>query len=159
MNNLNSILIDGNLTADPVLKETTRGTPVCNFRLAANRFYRQGEDMQKEVSYFDVETWAQSAERCSRELGKGRNVRVVGRLKQDRWTDDEGQGRSRIKIVADHVELGPRPKSEVQADETLVSGTVAGSEFVAAAITVDNEVEPKKKGGARKQEETVPMPF
>ncbi|TVQ27995.1 MAG: single-stranded DNA-binding protein [Spirochaetaceae bacterium] len=159
MNNLNSILIDGNLTADPELKETSKGTPVCNFRLAANRFYRQGDEMQKEVSYFDVETWAQSAERCSRELGKGRNVRVVGRLKQDRWTDDEGQGRSRIKIVADHVELGPRPKSEVQAEEKIVSGEVAGSEFVAAAITVDTEVNTKKKGGAKKQEEPLPMPF
>ncbi len=158
MNNLNSILIDGNLTADPTVKEIGTGTQVCNFRLAANRFFRKNEELQKEVSYFDVETWAQSAERCSRELAKGRNVRVVGRLKQDRWTDDAGQARSRIKIVADHVELGPKPKQE-EPEATVATGAAAGSEFVAAAIQVDTPVSTKKKAGAAKQEEEVAVPF
>ncbi len=56
--------------------------------------------MQKEVSFFDVSTWARLAEVCGEYLKKGRGVRIVGRLRQDRWTDPEGKPRSRIEIVA-----------------------------------------------------------
>jgi single-strand DNA-binding protein len=58
MNNLNSIIIEGNLTRDPLYRETTRGTPICSFSIASNRFYKHGEGMEKEVSFFDVESCA-----------------------------------------------------------------------------------------------------
>ncbi len=112
MNNLNSILIEGNLTKDPVFNETPKGTSVCKFPIATNRYYRQEDEIQSEVSYFDVETWARLAEVCSDHLAKGRGVRVVGRLKQDRWNDSDGNAKSRIKIVAEHVEFKPVIKSE-----------------------------------------------
>ena len=115
MNSLNSILIEGNLTRDPVLAQTPKGTEVCNFSVASNRFYRQDEELQKEVSFFDVEVWARNAQRCSEFLQKGRGVRVVGRLKQDRWSDTNGNNRSRVKIVGEHVEFKPnfnRPKDD-----------------------------------------------
>lgn len=63
-----------------------------------------------EVSYFDVEVWAKLAENCNTNLEKGRGVRVVGRLKQDRWQDDDGRGRTRVKIVGEHVEFKPQFK-------------------------------------------------
>ena len=107
MNSLNSILIEGNLTRDPELNHTPKGTPVCGFGVASNRFYKQDDEYQKEVSFFEVETWARLAEACSEHLEKGRGVRVVGRLKQDRWQDPEGNPRSKIKIVAEHVEFKP----------------------------------------------------
>ena len=107
MNSLNSILIEGNLTRDPELKSTAKGTPVCSFSVASNRFYKQDEEYQKEVSFFDVETWAKLAESCAEYLEKGRGVRVVGRLKQDRWQDQDGNPRSKVKIVAEHVEFKP----------------------------------------------------
>lgn len=105
MNSLNSILVEGNLTRDPVMTETPKGTKVCNFSVASNRFYRHNEAMQKEVSFFDVESWAKLAEKCGDQLEKGRGVRVVGRLRQDRWTDADGKNRSRVKIVAEHVDI------------------------------------------------------
>jgi single-strand DNA-binding protein len=108
MNSLNSIMIEGNLTRDPELRATPKGTPVCSFGVASNRFYRYEEELQKEVSFFDVEAWARNAERCGEELEKGRGVRVIGRLKQDRWTDGEGKNHSRVKIVAEHVEFKPK---------------------------------------------------
>jgi len=110
MNNLNSILVEGNLVKDPELAYTTKGTAVCKFSVACNRFFKQEEEMQKEVSYFDVSTWARLAEVCGEYLKKGRGVRVVGRLRQDRWTDPEGKPRSRIEIVAEHVEFKPQFK-------------------------------------------------
>ena len=107
MNNLNSILIEGNLVRDPTLRSTPKGTPVCNFSLASNRFFKQDSEMEKEVSFFDVETWAKLAENCYNLGQKGRGVRVVGRLKQQRWNDTEGKPHSRIMIVAEHVEFKP----------------------------------------------------
>ena len=105
MNNLNSVLLEGNLTKDPGLTETPKGTPVCVFSLAVNRFYRQDDNTVKEVSYFDIETWSRLAQFCSGQLKKGSPVRVVGHLKQERWEDAEGKYHSRIKVVAEHVEV------------------------------------------------------
>lgn len=123
MNSLNSILIEGNLTRDPVTRETPRGTTVCTFGLASNRFYRQDEEMQREVSFFDVETWAKLAARCGETLKKGRGVRVVGRLKQDRWQDGEGHNHSKVKIVAEHVDFKPDfgGRAEDEEDEAAVT--------------------------------------
>src|SRR5271157_5550225 len=75
MNNFNSILIEGNLVRDPELSYTPKGTAVCKFAVASNRFFKHEEEMQKEVSYFDVSTWARLAEVCGEYLKKGRGVR------------------------------------------------------------------------------------
>ena len=119
MNSLNSILVEGNLTRDPVLATTPKGTAVCNFSVASNRFYRSDDELQKEVSFFDVEVWSRLAERCAEELAKGRGVRVVGRLKQDRWQDKEEKPRSRVKIVAEHVEFRRPRQTEETAEKTV----------------------------------------
>ena len=111
MNNLNSILMEGNLTRDPELSYTQKGTAVCKLGLASNRYYKQDEEYQKEVSFFEVTAWGRQAEVCGEYLKKGRGVRVVGRLKQDRWQDPEGNNRSKVTIVAEHVEFKPVPKS------------------------------------------------
>ena len=81
LSNLNSIIIEGNLVRDPMLKTTPNGHPVCSFAVASNRFYKQNEDTEKEVSFFDIETWSKLAQTCGDILKKGRGVRVVGRLK------------------------------------------------------------------------------
>ena len=118
MNSLNSILVEGNLTKDPLLSLTPKGTPVCNFGVASNRYFKQEDALQQEVSFFEVETWSKLAETCGEYLKKGRGVRVVGRLKQDRWQDQDGNPRSRVKIVAEHVEFKPEFKDKKAADET-----------------------------------------
>jgi len=110
MNNLNSILIEGNLVRDPLLRSTPKGTQVCTFTLASNRFYKQDTGLEKEVGFFDVETWARLAENCYNLGHKGRGVRVVGRLKQDRWSGADGKPHSKISIVAEHVEFRPEFK-------------------------------------------------
>ena len=112
MNNLNSILLEGNLVRDPEVKATPSGTPVCSFSVASNRWYKQNEQLEKEVSFFDVEAWSKLAETCGQTLKKGRGVRVVGRLKQDRWNDGEGKQHYKVKIVAEHVEFKPYMKSD-----------------------------------------------
>jgi single-strand DNA-binding protein len=112
MNNLNSILIEGNLVRDPLLRSTPKGTQVCTMSLASNRYYKQDTGFEKEVSFFDIETWAKLAEACYSKGKKGRGVRVVGRLKQSRWSDPEGKSHSRVTIVAEHVEFRPEFKKD-----------------------------------------------
>ena len=112
MNNLNSILIEGNLVKEPVTRTTTKGTANCTFTIASNRFYKQESGFEKEVSYFDVETWAKLAESCYSKGKKGRGVRVVGRLKQERWNGTDGKARSKVVIVAEHVEFRAEYKKD-----------------------------------------------
>lgn len=107
MNSLNSILLEGNLTRDPEPKTLPSGTMVTNFCVASNRYYKQNEELVQDTSYFDIEAWARLGQTCADTLKKGRGVRVVGRLKQERWTDADGKARSRVKIVAEHVEFKP----------------------------------------------------
>lgn len=108
MNSLNSLIIEGNMVRDPISKETAKGTSVCTFSIASNRFYQLNNQTSKETSYFDVETWADLADLCKENGSKGRGVRVVGRLKQDRWTGTDGKNYSKIKVVAEHVEFKPK---------------------------------------------------
>jgi len=111
MNSLNSILVEGTVTRDPVLAQTPKGTDVCNFTIESNRSFKVDGELQKEVSFFDIEVWAKLAKRCSEELFQGRGVRVVGRLKQDRWENREGHPRSKVTIVAEHVEFRGKGKT------------------------------------------------
>ena len=117
MNSLNSVLLEGNLTRDPVLGETPKGTPVCTFGLAVNRFYRQEEETVKEVSFFEVETWTRLAQYCSSQLAKGKQVRVVGHLKQERWEDQEGKPHSRVKVIGEHLEIQEKKPAAVREGE------------------------------------------
>lgn len=119
MNQLNSIILEGNITRDGEFKDTPHGFRVANFPIACNRWYRgsggQGVD---EVSYFDIETFGKMAEYCEAHVSKGRGVRVVGRLKQNRWKDANGKNASRVTIVAEHVEFKPLiGKKDAQKNE------------------------------------------
>ncbi|MFP4363239.1 MAG: single-stranded DNA-binding protein [Spirochaetia bacterium] len=123
MNPMNSLVIEGNLVRDPMLRTTAKGTPVCNFTVATNRYYKKEDEMVKEVNFFDVEVWSKIAENCAKNLAKGLGVKIEGRLKQDRWVDDEGKPHNRTKIVGNHVELkmnfGGKKKEEEREKEEV----------------------------------------
>jgi len=127
MNNLNSVLLEGNLVRDPELNYSSKGTPVCSFSVACNRYFKQDDEVQQEVSYIDITTWSRLAEVCNEYLTKGRGVRVVGRLKQDRWTNNEGKNRSKIHIIAEHVEFKPNFKAKQEEGEESGLGTESAS--------------------------------
>ncbi len=134
MNNLNSIILEGNLTRDPLMDTTPKGTAVCHFTVASNRYYKSEGERQEEVGFFDVEVWSRLAETCSEYLTKGRGVRVVGRLKQDRWANADGEPRSRVRIVGEHVEFRARPKSD--AVEETVDNETAEKEAAEEKVAV-----------------------
>jgi single-strand DNA-binding protein len=143
MNNLNSILLEGNLVRDPLLRSTSKGTSVCTFTLASNRFFRQDSGMEKEVNFFDVETWSKLAEHCYNQGRKGRGVRVVGRLKQDRWNGTDGRTHSRVAIVAEHVEFRPDFRRESpQNNENMDNLENMNGNFAGAALAEGDEFSP-----------------
>lgn len=114
MSSFNEVILLGNLTRDPELRYTQNGTAVAKFGLAVNRKFNNKEgETKEEVDFFDIEVWQKQAENCSEYLRKGSQVLVVGRLKQERWEDDHGNKRSKVKIVASSVRfLGKPDKSE-----------------------------------------------
>ena len=145
MNNLNSILIEGNLVRDPLFRSTPKGTPVCTFSLASNRFYKQDSILEKEVSFFDVETWAKLAESCNNLGHKGRGVRVVGRLKQERWTAPDGKPRSKVTIVAEHVEFRPDFKKNIEKPADEVAAEPQMEDDFATNAFADLEAAPEEE--------------
>jgi single-strand DNA-binding protein len=112
MNNLNSILIEGNIRRDPELSYGPNGTIRCKFILDSVHLGKEDGKTTEELCSFSVQTAGSSTEIQTEHLKRGRGVRVVGRLKQDRWTDTEGAERSAICIIAEHVELKPNLKTE-----------------------------------------------
>lgn len=136
-NNLNSVIVEGNLTKDADFDSTQKGTGFCTFSVATNRYFKSGDEIQHEVSYFDVEAWGKLADSCHSLLVKGSGVRVVGRLKQDRWNSEDGKARSRVKIVAEHIETKPvtaSEKTEVAAEEPKAKEKQKKSQKQAVAV-------------------------
>lgn len=101
----NRVIMVGNLTRDPELKQLNNGQSVCRLNLASNRQYknRNSGDMVQEVCYIDVDVWGPQADSASQYLEKGRQVLIEGRLKLDSWQDTDGNNRSKHSIVADRV--------------------------------------------------------
>ena len=113
LNNLNSILLEGNLCRDPELRYTpsdgpSPGTPLCTLVVSSVRTYKLDGERTEEVSFVEAVTAGKLATVCAEHLSKGRGVRLVGRIKQERWEDTEGNARSKVVIVAEHVEFQPR---------------------------------------------------
>jgi single-strand DNA-binding protein len=111
MANLNKVPLIGNLTRDPELRQTPKGTAVAQFGIAVNRTFR-GEDGQsrEEVTFVDLEAWGKQAETIAKFLTKGRPIFIEGRLKLDQWEDKNGGGkRSKMRVVVENFQfLGSR---------------------------------------------------
>lgn len=98
--NLNVVALQGNLTRDAELKHTTSGTAICEFSLAVNNWF--GKD---HASFFNVTIFGKQAESVQQYLMKGKPVEITGKVKQERWTDQNGNNRSKVVIIADKVHL------------------------------------------------------
>lgn len=137
MNSMNTIMMEGHVVRDSEFKTTAKGTSLCTFSIAVNRTYKKEDSFAKEVSFFDIETWGKWADLCKDQITKGRGVRVVGRLKQNRWNDDDGKSHSRVTVLAEHVEFRPVfKKSETNDEEEETNKTFfdAVEESNAAAL-------------------------
>jgi single-strand DNA-binding protein len=107
MANLNKVMLIGNLTRDPELRYTPKGSAVAEFGLAINRvWYNEQKQKQEETTFVDITLWARQAEIAQQYLTKGSPVYIEGRLSLDTWDDKAtGQKRSRLKVVGDGLQL------------------------------------------------------
>ncbi len=107
MPNLNKVLLMGNLTRDPELRVTPKGTPICQFSIAINRnFKTESGETREEVLFVDVEAWGRQGETIAKYLTKGRPIYVEGRLRLDQWEDkNTKEKRSRMKVVLEQFQF------------------------------------------------------
>jgi len=101
MASFNKVILAGNLTRDPELRYTPKGTAVVEIGLAVNRTWRdESGASQEEVTFVDVAAYGKQAEVIGQYLKKGRPILIEGRLKLDQWDDKQtGQKRSKLRVV------------------------------------------------------------
>lgn len=112
MSSFNQVILLGNLTRDPEIRYTPKGTAVAEIGMAMNRSYTpEGGERREEVTFVDVTLWGRTAEVAGEYLKKGRQVLIEGRLQLDTWDDKQsGQKRSRLKVVGENLHMvGGRP--------------------------------------------------
>jgi len=105
--NINRVIITGNLTRDPELRSLPSGNAVCSLRLACNGRRKNNDTQQWEdvPNYFDVTVWGGQGENCARYLSKGRGVGIDGRLQWREFTDKDGNKHQAVDIVAENVQF------------------------------------------------------
>ena len=112
MASFNKVILMGNLTRDPELRYTPKGTAIAKVGLAVNRVWtNEAGEKKEEVTFVDVDIFGRTAENVGQYMRKGRPMLVEGRLKLDQWDDKQtGQKRSRLGVVAETVQfLGSAP--------------------------------------------------
>jgi single-strand DNA-binding protein len=104
---LNKVFLIGNLTRDPELRVTPKGTAICQFGLAVNRQFKDESGATRdETTFVDIEAWGKQGELVAKYLTKGSPAMVEGRLKLDQWEDKQsGQKRSKMKVVLENVQF------------------------------------------------------
>ena len=108
--NLNKAFIIGNLTRDPELKTLPSGTAVVNFGMATNRIWKDKQGAkQQDVQFHNVVAFGRQAEIVNQYLKKGSLVFIEGRIQTRSWDAADGSKRNRTEIVAERIQLGPRP--------------------------------------------------
>jgi single-strand DNA-binding protein len=120
MASFNKVILLGNLTRDPEVRYTPKGSAVCDLGIAVNRQYTlDSGEKREEVTYVDVVLWSRLAEIAGEYLKKGRPVFIEGRLQMDSWEDKQsGQKRTKLRVIGETMQLlGSRP-----------SGTGGGAE-------------------------------
>src|SRR3989344_6325450 len=111
MYSLNKVFILGNLTRDPELRQTAGGQAVCSFGVATNRRYtdKQGQK-QEQVEFHSIVAWGRQAEIITHYLHKGSSILIEGRLQTRSWQDPRGAKHFRTEVIADQIQLGPKPQ-------------------------------------------------
>ena len=103
MASFNKVILIGNMTADPELKQTQSGLSVCSFSIAVNRRFAKADQAQQSVDFINIVTWRQQAEFVSRYFKKGNPILVCGQLQTRTWNDNQGQKRYATEVVADEI--------------------------------------------------------
>ena len=142
MTSFNKVILVGNMTADPELKQTTSGTSVCSFSIAVNRRFTKAEQGQQTVDFINIVAWSQRAEFVSRYFKKGNPILICGQLQTRTWTDNQGQKRYATEVIADEVSFvsGPTNANGAPAQGSYTPEAYATPSFNGAASASFEEI-------------------
>ena len=150
MASFNKVILLGNLTRDPEVRYTPKGSAVCDLGLAVNRQYTlDSGEKREEVTFVDVVLWSRLAEIAGEYLKKGRPVFIEGRLQMDSWEDKQsGQKRTKLRVIGETMQLlGSRPAGSSapaeggdQNRESRPAGKTAPPPRPAGAAEPDDEI-------------------
>lgn len=147
MASFNKVILIGNMTADPELKQTAGGVSVCSFSIAVNRRFAKDEG-QQNVDYINIVSWRQQAEFVSRYFKKGNPILICGQLQTRSWNDNQGQKRYTTEVVAEEVSFVAPANQNTNApvqtppDPSTLKGTTAykPSAYVGASNSQFEEI-------------------
>ena len=122
--NLNRVTLAGRLTRDVELRHINNGTAVAELGVAINRRSKTAAgEVRQEVTFVDVTSWGRTAEACNQYLSKDSGVLIEGRLQLDIWQTQDGQKRSKLKVVAESVQFGERSAARAHRDDAGEAAT------------------------------------
>jgi single-strand DNA-binding protein len=153
MASFNKVILLGNLTRDPEVRYTPKGTAVTELGMAVNRVYTaENGEKREETTFVDVTLWGRTAEIAGEYLKKGRPVFIEGRLQLDTWDDKQsGQKRSKLKVVGEGLQLiGSRPGGSG-------GGGGGGDEEGSGAPRASKSTPPPKAAPAEPDDDEIPF--
>lgn len=140
---INSVVLAGNVVAEPMARSTSTGKNIASFRLAVNNPIND-----KDTVFIDVDVWEKQAEFVTTHVKKGSSVSVIGRLKQDSW-EKNGEKKTKILVVADRVNFVGGKKKDGAETEDAAPAPRAAARTVAKA--------PAKPAPVEADEDEVPI--
>jgi single-strand DNA-binding protein len=149
---LNKVLLVGRVTADPQVRTTPGGQSVVTIGVATNRVWMdRNNQRQEETEFHNVVLWGRQAEVAGQYLKKGAMVLIEGRLRTRSWTDKTGQQRRTTEVMAERMQLGPRPAGAGGAGSGSGSGGQGGGNWQASTGT------PAASGTDKAPDEEIPV--
>lgn len=135
----NKVILIGNLTTDPELKQSTSGVSVCSFNIAVNRKYNK--DGKNEVDFITIVAWRQQAEFVCKYFKKGQSILVCGQIQTRSYTDKQGNKRTVVEVVADEVSfVGNKENSTEAKNQPYVPSAYATNSQNFEEIDVDDDI-------------------
>ena len=151
MASFNKVILLGNLTRDPEVRYTPKGTAVTDLGLAVNRTYTADNgEKREEVTFVDVTFWGRTAEVAGEYLKKGRPVFVEGRLQLDSWDDKQsGQKRTKLKVIGENMQMLGAPRG--------AGGGGGGDEEGSSATRTTRSAPPPKAAPSAPDDAEIPF--
>ena len=160
MASYNKVFLLGNLTRDPEVRYTPKGSAVADLGIAVNRQYTlETGEKREEVTFVDVTFWGRTAEVAGEYLKKGRSVFIEGRLQLDTWDDKQsGQKRSKLKVIGEMMQmLGGRPGGGGGGGEESSGGEEAPARSAKSGGAGSRSAPPPKGGSSEPDDDEIPF--
>ena len=126
-NNVNIVLLEGNITSDPVIEYASNNNSIAKLTVAIETFLHKQDGVEKNISYIDIEAWRSKADFIAASTGKGSRIRVIGRLRQSVWKESITNAmRSRVFVIADNIDVLQNKDRPNKAMNCLNSVTLEG---------------------------------